>query len=116
MNNPFKNNSLASALLGIIIGIIGFAGYQELQKLRSGVENFIQVDNSSCTRDKSSDSNPPYRGLEPDPDGDVVITKTGNCFHSIYGCSTLGKSSNVRIVDRNMALEAGLSACSKCNP
>ncbi len=59
---------------------------------------------------------PPFHGLPNNPDGDVVITKTGKCFHSRYGCSSLNRSKNIRTVNRIDAENAGISACTKCDP
>ena len=120
MNNPFKNNSLASGLLGFILGMITLSGGQAL--LYPKQQETVQRDSffsgvSGGTREPSSGyKTPSYHGLSHNPEGDVVITKSGDCYHSPYGCTTLRRSKNIRTVDRDDAEAVGLTPCTKCNP
>lgn len=119
MENPFKNNSLASCLLGIFIGIGGYVGGNALLSNTDSVTQ-LPIDNINQqflnTNLSSSKSNPTFHGLENNPDGDVVITKSGKKYHSKYGCSSLKSNSKTRIVNRDDAEKVGVEACSKCNP
>ena len=106
MRNPFKNNSLASGMLGFILGAGTWAGGQSIIN-NSSLYSYTQpsgiLDNS-------------FRGLDNNEDGDVVITPSGKCYHSIWGCRTLKRSNNCRKVTREQAEGAGLYPCSKCCP
>lgn len=119
MNNPFKNNSLASGLLGFIIGVGSLSGGQAL--VNNGSDSLIGTmsDNEDVivsTEKTSSKNKVSFHGLANNPDGDVVITKAGGRYHSLFGCSTLKKSKKFRIVNREDAEAVGLEPCSKCNP
>ena len=121
MNNPFKNNALASGLLGFILGIVTLLGGQSL--LSPKQQDVVQRDGfysgfggSSSKEPSSGYKSPSYHGLANNPDGDVVITKSGDCYHSPYGCATLRRSKNIRTVDRDDAEAVGLTPCTKCNP
>lgn len=123
MNNPFKNNSLASGLLGFILGASTLAGGQAIVDTNNS-GNKTKDNNQPSSLFQSYDGNnenkrkknPAFHGLEDNPDGDVVITKSGDCYHSAYGCSSLNRSRNLKTVDRSDAEAVGISACSKCNP
>lgn len=120
MNNPFKNNSLASGLLGFILGAGTLAGGQVMMDTSNSGNNnngYNQPSSLFQSFDENSHrSTMAFHGLEDNPDGDVVITKSGECYHSAYGCSSLSRSRNLRTVDRSDAEAVGISACSKCNP
>lgn len=121
MKNPFKNNSLACVLLGFILGMITFSGWQALlfSKQQESVQRgaFFSGFLGGGSREASSGyGTPSYHGLENNPDGDVVITRYGDCYHSPFGCATLRRSKNVRTVDREDAEYVGLTPCTKCNP
>lgn len=120
MNNPFKNNSLASGLLGFILGIFTLLGGQSIISSTDNEErvmpsSFFQVPDSK-TSVPNLNRALPFHGLTDNPNGDVVITKSGDCYHSPYGCSSLSRSKRFRTVDREDADNAGMTACSKCNP
>lgn len=117
MDNPFKNNPLASGLMGFIIGAgvlwCGNSIISRPQQHEPTMSGFMSSDNDNRTFHHDT---PPYHGLEEDPDGDVVITKSGSKYHSPYGCSSLSKSKNFRTVNREDAENVGIGPCSKCNP
>ena len=108
----------------IFLGFILGAGTLAVGQVIMGTSNFGNNDNGynqTSSFFQSFDGNrpkgaPAFHGLEDNPDGDVVITKSGNCYHSAYGCSSLSHSRNLRTVDRSDAKAVGISACSKCNP
>lgn len=123
MNNPFKNNSLASGLLGFILGAGTLAGGQAIMDTSNSGNNNNGYNQPSSLYQSFDGSNgnsrkgtPAFHGLADNPNGDVVITKSGDCYHSAYGCSSLSRSRNLRTVERSDAEAAGISACSKCNP
>ena len=126
MNNPFKNNSLASGLFGYILGALTMFGGSYLvdnpapEQHRTEVQSEPNTNANGIFHAPSSGSDskineyPPYRGLSEDPEGDVLITKTGDCYHSIYGCSSVRYT--LRKVIREKAESVGFTPCSKCNP
>lgn len=118
MENPFKNNSLASGLLGVIIGGASVLGFEHLNTPNHPTSQPVMgiMDNTNSSGPVLPQDNPKFHGLENDSEGDVVITPSGGCYHSPYGCSSLNRSHNKRTVKREDADNAGLTPCSKCNP
>ena len=119
MTNPFKNNSLAAGLFGYVLGVFTLLGGQAIM--------------GNCNGSNSSnESNPPvspfyppvppvpkddsFHGLEQNDGGDVAITKTGDCYHSLFGCSHLDRATRIRVVNREDAEERGMKPCTRCNP
>ena len=121
MNNPFKDNSLASGLLGFILGASSMGGF-----LYNSAPNGSLVDegSSSSTKlprlkdegigNKNRNFDDVYHGLENDSDGDVIVTPSGSRYHSRYGCHHI--KDNYIIVKRESAEYQGLVSCSTCNP
>ncbi len=108
MRNIFKNNSLASALaggmLGLVVGSTGTVGVQALVDDKPKVQYF--------KKDSAYDS------LTDIDDGDVYITPSGERFHSEH-CSSLNKArrnNTLKCVERNEAEDVGYLPCKKCNP
>lgn len=106
MKNPFKNNSLASGMLGFILGAGTLAGGQAL----------IHNNDDYSYSKPAGIMDTSFHGLENDEEGDVIITPSGKCYHSIYGCNSLRRSKKCRKVTRDQAEGAGLTPCSKCYP
>ena len=112
MNNPFKNNPLASGLLGFILGAGTLAGGQALfggggnDAVASGFGNF-----SSGGMVKTETV---YEQLDNHADGDVFVTKAGKCYHPNRYCSSLRRAKEVKQVYRSDAENVGLTPCSKC--
>lgn len=117
MKNIFKDNSLASCLLGIIIGAGGHAGYTAIvdamapqpQAQISGIASFP---GSNGQRHHAEQTN--FDIVPEDEDGDCVITPNGKKYHNPDGCTYLRKSKQVRLVSSDKAMEAGITPCSKC--
>ena len=119
MENPFKNNSLASGLLGFIIGIGVYAGGDNLfssQPTNSNSDQHVSALVDSSNVPTETKSNKKFKGLQENPNGDVVVTSSGKCYHSIYGCKSLKSNSKIQTVARDDAESVGYYACSKCNP
>lgn len=119
MENPFKNNSLASGLLGFILGLGVYAGGDNLFSNTNNKQTTSQpistiVGNTETDAPKKSSKS--FHGLQENSNGDVVITSSGKCYHSIYGCKSLKSNSKIRTVAREDAESVGYYACSKCNP
>ena len=116
MKNRFKNNSLASCLLGIIIGVGGHAGYDAIkdainskqQPQISGIANM--PDGSSYPSIEQTN----FDRIPENEDGDCLITRKGKRFHNPDGCTYLRKSKQIRLVSSEDAQTAGLTPCSKC--
>lgn len=106
MNNPFKNNSLASGLLGVIIGSGGTLGTQAIidDEEDQKVETVIPVQ-----RGKGSN----FDVVPYSENGDVVITAHGKKYHSEY-CHTLNRAKKVQRVNSEDARDVGLEPCSRC--
>lgn len=105
MNNPLRNNSLASGLLGFILGAISFAGGQTLLGEPNDsppISSFVDVPNGD--------------GIPYNEDGDVLVTPSGARYHNIRGCPSLKRSKNAYLTNREDAEKAGRTPCSKCHP
>ena len=104
-----------SGLLGYILGALSIVGIQAIatpdREAESGrISSFFQAGDSGYKQDHA------FHGLKENRDGDVVITKTGDCYHSPFGCSALSHSHHIRTVSQEDAEAAGMTACTKCNP
>lgn len=126
MNNPFKNNSLASGLMGFILGGATIGGGMKLSDILSqGIgQTNTTVPPSSLYVPQEEKENKPieiphkilhFHGLHDNPDGDVVITTSGSRYHSLYGCRHVKDKPYIK-VDRHDAESVGLSTCSRCSP
>lgn len=116
MNNPLKNNSLASGLLGFILGaaaIWGGSQFSNLDEGNRGVASSLTGFLPRVGEETLSDEDD-----EQDVSDDmVVVTPSGRCYHNVFsGCSTLRKSKRVKRVSRERAVSKGRIPCSKCNP
>jgi hypothetical protein len=103
MRNIFKNNSLASALAGVLVGVGGTVGTQVLMDTNSHVREF-----SESAYERLTDTN----------EGDVYITPSGEKYH-IYGCYIINKAkinNTLKCVERDEAEDVGYLPCKKCNP
>ena len=103
MRNIFKNNSLASALAGVLVGVGGTVGTQTLIDTNSHVREFRES---------------AYERLTDTNEGDVYITPSGEKYH-IYGCSNLKKAkqnSTLKCVERDDAEDVGYTPCRTCKP
>jgi len=113
MKNVFKNNSLASCLLGIIIGACGHAGYTAAVDAYSSsatrISAFASVSPLSDPNEQST-----FDKIPEDEDGDCIITPSGQKYHNIYGCMYLSKSKRMKRAAIENAEAAGLEPCSKC--
>lgn len=143
MTNPFKNNSLASGLFGFILGLATFGGGQAIYDANSEPEVLYQTPNglmavvpqqqtngvvekteekqeqTETTKDSQNNQNswrdhPPYKGLTDNPNGDVVVTKSGEKYHKSFNCSGLRNANNPIRVDKNDAINAGFGPCKRC--
>lgn len=111
MNNPLKNNPLAAGLFGYVMGIFTLLGVQAIVKDPNRSDTPVSSFYSSTPTDLS------FHGLEQNDGGDVLITKTGDCYHSnYYRCPSLHKSTVTRLVNREDAEEKGMKPCTKCDP
>ena len=116
MKNIFKNNSLASCLLGIIIGAGGHAGYTAIvdainPQPAAQVAGFASFPNGGNGQYKEQTN---FDRIPENEDGDCVITPGGKRYHNPDGCSYLRKSKQIRLVSSEDAEAAGLTPCSKC--
>lgn len=113
MKNVFKNNSLASCLLGVIIGACGHAGYTAAVHAYSSsvspISAFASISPQPDAKEQST-----FDKIPEDEDGDCIITPSGQKYHSIYGCVYLSKSKRIKKVESEDAEAAGLEPCSKC--
>lgn len=110
MNNPLKNNPLAAGLFGYVLGIFTLLGGQAIVKDSNRSDTSVSSFYSSTPTDLS------FHGLEQNDGGDVAITKTGDCYHSLFGCSHLDRATRIRVVNREDAEERGMKPCTRCNP
>ena len=111
MNNPLKNNPLAAGLLGYVMGIFTLLGGQAIVGESNRSDASVSSFYSSTPTDLS------FHGLEQNDGGDVLITKTGDCYHSLYyKCPSLNNSTVTRLVNREDAEEKGMKPCTKCDP
>ena len=97
MNNPLKNNPLAAGLFGYVMGIFKLLGGQAIVKDSNRSDTPVSSFYSSTPTDLS------FHGLEQNDGGDVAITKTGDCYHSLYGCPHLNRATKIRVVNREDA-------------
>lgn len=114
MNNPFKNNSLAAGLFGYVIGVFTLLGGQAIVGNCNGRNASNGGSSSVSSLFQPAEVDDSFHGLEQNDDGDVIITKSGNCFHSDYGCPALNRSRETRTVNRDDAEGKGMKPCSKC--
>jgi len=110
MNNPLKNNPLAAGLFGYVMGIFTLLGGQAFVRGFNGSDTSVSSFYSSTPTDQS------FHGLKQNDGGDVAITKSGDCYHSLYGCSHLNRAKEIRVVNREDAEEKGMKPCTKCDP
>lgn len=117
MKNVFKSNSLASCLLGIIIGAAGHAGFEAIVDNNGSLQQ-SQISAFGSFGGNGNNAVPLYQDnfdrIPEDPDGDCVITPNGKKYHNPDGCISLRKSKRLRIVSSEKAREQGLGPCSKC--
>lgn len=112
MTNPFKNNSLASGLLGFILGMGTLAGGQALFSdkgdggVATGLGTFPDGDGTKTET--------PFEKLVSHDDGDVFVSKSGKCYHPNMHCPSLRRAKEVKQVYRCDAESVGLTHCSKC--
>lgn len=142
MANPFKNNSLASGLFGFILGLTTFGGGQAIYDANSEPEVLYQTPNglmavvpqqqtngvveqpenkeqAEIKQEPQNNQNswynkPPYKGLTENPNGNVIVTKSGEKYHKSFSCSGLKKAKDPILVDRDDAINVGFGPCSKC--
>lgn len=111
MNNPLKNNPLAAGLFGYVLGILTLLGGQAIVKDSNRSDASVSSFYSSTPTDLS------FHGLEQNDGGDVLITKTGDCYHSnYYRCPSLNRATEIRVVNREDAEEKGMKPCTRCDP
>lgn len=113
MNNPFKNNSLAAGLFGYVMGVFTLLGGQAIV---DGIGNSQGSNHSVSSLYSPTPKDGNFHGLEQNDGGDVIITKSGNCFHCDYECPSLNRARAIRWVNREDAEEQGMKPCSKCCP
>ena len=116
MKNRFKNNSLASCLLGIIIGAGGHAGYTAIVDAVSA-QSSTQISSIASLPGNSVRTNVEQTNFDRVPedlDGDCIITPKGKRYHNPDGCTYLRKSKQTRLASSKRALEVGITPCSKC--
>lgn len=112
MTNPFKNNSLASGLLGYILGVASLAGGQALfsDKGDGGVATGLGTFPGGDVTKKET----PFEKLVSHDDGDVFVSRSGKCYHPNMHCPSLRRAKEVKQVRRSDAESVGLTHCSKC--
>ena len=134
MENEFKNNSLASLLLGILIGIGATLLYQMISGklynngnvstsqtigVASGIMSVPQETNQKSNYDEG---NQPYNKkrqskferIQESEYGTVMVTKSGK-YHR-PGCSGLSRAKNPKLVEIDDAINEGFQPCQRCNP
>ena len=119
MTNPFKNNSLAAGLFGYVMGVFTLLGGQTIVENCNGSTSSNESDPpvfSFYTPVPTVPSDDSFHGLEQDDGGDVIITKSGDCYHRYYECPALNRSRETRMVKREDAIERGMKPCTKCHP
>ncbi|MBQ0062002.1 MAG: hypothetical protein KBT15_09545 [Bacteroidales bacterium] len=109
--NESSLKQLKSGGVGFIMGIAATLGGGAIL----GGNNQQEVGGSTIQIEQKV-AEQPYRGLRNVPDGDVVVTKTGKCYHSVFGCSSLRRAKLPIRVYREDAIDVGLTACTKCLP
>ena len=115
MKNVFKNNSLASCLLGIIIGAAGHAGYTAVFDAYNSSSSFAsQISAFASMPQSDAKELSTFDKIPEDEDGDCIITPSGQKYHNIYGCMYLSKSKRMKRAAIENAEAAGLEPCSKC--
>lgn len=116
MNNPFKDNSLAAGLFGYVMGVLTLLGGQAIMGNCNGSNpsNGVNFPVSSLYSPNPVDDS--FHGLDQNDGGDVIITKSGNCFHCDYECPSLNRVRAIRWVNREDAEERGMKPCSRCCP
>lgn len=114
MSNPFRNNSLASGLLGFILGATTFWGGSQLANLDNGNKSKFSFFTNVLAAGRDETLSDDEQDVS---DEMVVVTPLGRCYHNVFSeCSTLRKSNNVKRVSRERAESKGRIPCSKCNP
>lgn len=144
MNNPFKNNSLASFLIGIIVGAGGCIGFYAITEpeastspqgqmlgimgTNTGGQNITQTtspeQNDVNTPSASNDNSDmihtqwyegkKYHGLTDNPEGNVRVTPAGKKYHR-PSCPNI-KGHDFISATQSDAENAGLTPCKKCKP
>ena len=115
MKNIFKNNSLASCLLGIIIGAGGHAGYTTVIDAITNKSQVIPTISPFGSFPKGDSSKPSVFDQIPEQeDGNCLITPSGQKYHHPDGCRYIAKSKRKKLVYSEDAEAAGLTPCSKC--
>ena len=99
-----NDNPLACGLLGFILGAGGILGGQALVT-DTKADSFF---NTNSQKKETNFDKIPY-----DPDGDIVITPSGDKYHYEW-CYTLNKAKKIRRANRHDAEAAGLEPCSRC--
>lgn len=133
MENEFKNNSLASLLLGILIGIGATLLFQmiagkinngsQIPTQQVGVASGLMSTQPGSYPQSNNDreENPPYERRQNKFDriqeseyGTVMVTKSGK-YHRPE-CSGLIKAKNPKLVEIDDAINEGFEPCQRCNP
>ena len=115
MKNPFKNNSLAAGLFGYVMGVFTLLGGQAIMEYCKWSNSTDESDTPVSSFYKPVPKDDSFHGLAQDDGGDVIITKSGDCFHSYNDCPALNRSRNTRTVKSEDALERGMKPCTKCH-
>ncbi len=112
MTNPFKNNSLASGLLGFIFGMGTLAGGQAI--FGGAGNNAVASGFATIPSGDGTKTETPFEKLVSHDDGDVFVSKSGKCYHPNVRCPSLRRAKEVKQVYRSDAESVGLTHCSKC--
>ncbi len=133
MSNEFKNNPLASLLLGILIGIGATLLFQMIAgKVNNGGPNpaqqvgvasglmstqtgsYPQSNNEREVNTTYEKKQNKFERIQESENGTVMVTKSGK-YHR-PGCSGLSKAKNPKLVEIDDAINEGFEPCQRCNP